>query len=35
VFVFTSDGIEDSERKELAQKFDWKKMNGIIKEIKL
>ena len=35
VFAFSYEGIEDSEGRELAQKFDWKKMSEIIKEIKL
>jgi len=35
VFAFSYEGIEDSEGRELAQKFNWKKMSEIIKETKL
>jgi hypothetical protein len=35
VFVFSYEGIEDIEGKELVKKFDWKKMNEIVKETKL
>jgi hypothetical protein len=35
VFVFSYDGIKDSEGVELAKKFDWKKMSEIAKAIKL
>ena len=35
VFVFSYDGIEDSEGKELAQKFDWEKMRKTVKKIQL
>jgi hypothetical protein len=33
VFVFSYEGIEDSEGVELAKKFDWAKMKEIAKEI--
>jgi hypothetical protein len=33
VFVFSYEGIEDSEGVELAKKFDWAKMKKIAKEI--
>ena len=33
VFVFSYEGIEDSEGRELAQKFDWAKMKEKVKEI--
>ncbi len=35
VFAFSYEGIEDSEGRELSQKFNWKKISEIIKEIKL
>jgi len=35
VFVFSYEGIEDSEGKELVKKFDWEKMRKIVKKIKL
>lgn len=35
VFAFSYEGIEDSEGRELAQKFDWAKMKEKVKEITL